>query len=123
MKKSSFIDAYVVDVEEFVTKKEYDQMMLDDNKELIDLLNKIISLCEPVKYEDFNVRINAVNVDDLRKLEKENPKVGICKYDTPNEGVSTLSLVATITDVLINKRLSFVIDDDGFISGVKWYKE
>ncbi len=94
--------------------------------ELIDNLNKLISVCEPFRYEDFNKHVASSDEQSLVDFEKSNDKIGICKKDYDNPeckwGFSTLSLIATITDILVDKRLSFIVDD-GIITGVKWYEE
>ncbi|MFW6311101.1 MAG: hypothetical protein ACOC1K_02575 [Nanoarchaeota archaeon] len=94
--------------------------------QLIDNLNILISICEPFSYEDFNKHISSKDEQTLIGIEKNNDKIGICKkdYDDPEckWGFSTLSLIATITDMLVDKRLSFIVDD-GIITGVKWYEE
>jgi len=36
---------------------------------------------------------------------------------------STLALISTITDTLIGKRLAFVVNEDGYIEGVKWHDD
>lgn len=84
--------------------------------ELITILNRIIEQCEPLRYEDFN---KVIKGKDLEALEASNPKVGITFRDG-DCCVTTLSLIATITDYLCDKRLSFIVDD-GFIKGVQWY--
>lgn len=89
---------------------------------LIEVINNMLKLCEPIKYEDFNRIVKAKNVDELRNYEKIEPKVGIAKYDTKDEGISTLSIIATITDILIGKRLAFSLDDDEFLTHVEFYK-
>ncbi len=90
---------------------------------VIDTINKMISLCEPVSYKNFNLFLRAKNKEALRQAEEENDKIGLANYDLDNEGISTLSIIATITDILTDKRLAFKIDDDGMITGVQWYKE
>jgi len=90
-------------------------------EKLIEVINNMLKLCEPIKYEDFNKILKAKNVDELRNYEILEPKVGLSKYGTAEEGISTLSIIATITDILIGKRLSFILDDDGFLTGVAFY--
>lgn len=97
--------------------------MSKTEKKLLDIINTMISLCEPVKYKDFNCIIKAKDVSLLRKAEEKNTEIGLANFDKENEGISTLSLIATITDVLIKKRLAFNIDDEGMITGVTFYEE
>lgn len=96
--------------------------MEERKQELIELLNKLFEIL-PMTYEELN-RIfpytNSKRRGKLRKLEKENVKLGLAAYDTPSEGVSTLSLIATITDVLCDARLGFIVAKNGDIIGVRW---
>lgn len=91
------------------------------NVKLVEILNEMISLCEPVKYTDFNVNLKAKNISDLQKAEKINPEIGIANSGKNNEGISTLSIIATITDILIQKRLAFIVEENGIISGVNLF--
>jgi len=97
------------------------------------MLNDVWALI-PVKpkYQDFNVQIPfGTNVPALEAFEKKNPELGITDFghaagfgerDTrPIEGMTTLSLIATITDVLAGKRLAAKVEDDGTISGWCWF--
>lgn len=69
-------------------------------KKLEDHLNYVWSLI-PNKptYGEFN-KIFPVNdnVEILRNFEKEHKWIGIAKYNTKNEGISTISLFASIVD-------------------------
>lgn len=91
-------------------------------EKLLNIVNIMISLCEPVKYKDFNCTIKAKDTSLLRKAEEENKEIGLANVDKENDGISTLSLIATITDVLIKKRLGFIIDK-GMITGVTFYED
>ena len=87
-------------------------------QELINTLNLMIQSCKPILYKDFNVSLVAKDIEILRNLEKENPKLGLAHYGTPQEGITTLSLIATI-NILIDKRLAFLVEEDGTISSVQ----
>jgi ribosomal protein L39E len=101
--------------------------------EVIKVLNQMIQLCEPFAYADFNKLIPAKkgNNSKLIKAEKENSKIGYVyikgnkKVYTKqkNVAITTLSLFATLTDILVDDRLSFIVEEDGTISGVSWYSE
>ena len=96
------------------------------NKEerLLKVINTMIQLCEPIKYSEFNKKIKAINRDELLKAEKEESTLGVSNFNKKNEtGISTLSIIATITDILIGKRLAFKLEKDGIITGVEYYKE
>ena len=71
-------------------------------------------------YDEFNKIIPCGK--NLRNSEKDNKKIGIANYDKDNEGISTLSFIATLTDLLCDKRLAAEIGKDGNITGWTWYK-
>ena len=98
--------------------------------ELIKLLNETWALIPlKPKYNDFNVTIPfGEYCKALEVLEQANQKLGLSDfrpYPDPGPvpekfqvlGISTLSLIATITDVLCSRRLAAIIEDDGTISG------
>ena len=60
--------------------------------EVILTINTMIFLCEPIQIKDFNMKIKALDINELRKVEKVNEKVGINNYGKDNEGISVLSL-------------------------------
>jgi hypothetical protein len=95
--------------------------MCNLNQKLLETINEMISLCEPVHYSNFNVTLKAKNIATLRIAEGKTPEIGIANAGKDNEGISTLSIIATITDILIQKRLAFIIDDFGIITGVCFY--
>ena len=80
-----------------------------------------------VYYDDFN-KVFPVNENKykLRELEKQDNRIGIAKFDTKYEGISILSFMTTITDLLVGKRLSAICDKDKngklYIKGWAWYK-
>lgn len=92
---------------------------------LIETLNTMIEHSSPIYMEDFNqvIRCN----DNLVAAEKDNDKIGLRLFDNNDLksgwAISTLSIIATITDVLVDKRLSFIVEDDGRITGVQWYTQ
>lgn len=115
--------------------------MNNRKEQLIQLLNNAIDVCEPIHYNQLNEFFNAKNNGtELLELEKEENKLGLT-YPTkatigPHDsglvfevtknvplGMSTLTIIATITDMLCDDRLAFNIDNDGFIVGVSWYYE
>jgi len=79
-------------------------------KKLEEHLNYIWSLIpEKPTYGEFN-KVFPVkdNRDVLRNFENENYWMVIARYDTENEGISILSMFASITDYLSDGwRLSF----------------
>ena len=100
-------------------------------QEVLDTLNKMIELSEPIYYEDINKFYKALDKDELLNVEKGMQKLGIASYfvrdndgdlvfNYDNVGVSTLSLIATITDCLCDERLGFLLEVDGLITGVCW---
>jgi hypothetical protein len=95
--------------------------------ELIVVLNKILEVLKPLKYEDLNNLFPEGENGSLERIEREDTRIGIrpITYASPEHGwcVSTLSILATITDVLVDKRLALQIDDNGFITGFQWYED
>jgi len=90
-------------------------------QQLIEQLNGMIERCEPINYDEFNKTVRSKNIEELRAYEKKNPKVGLARYGTTREGISFLSMIATITDILTDDRLAFYVEKDRIIMGVVWY--
>ena len=101
-------------------------------KKLEEHLNFIWSLIpDKPTYGEFN-KIFPVkeNVDILRNFEKDNQWLGIARYDTKNEGITTISLFASITDFLTDGwRLSIITEyseetpiEDQIITGFEMIK-
>jgi len=104
---------------------------------VLNVLNEMIKHCEPIKYMDFNKFIKAVNEKKLLAAEKKYPELGLSsqrietapgKYEYQDDwyGVSTLSMFATITDILTSgKRLAFNVETEGdlagYITSVSWF--
>ena len=86
----------------------------------IKVIDQMIRLCEPIKYSEFNKVLKAKDKDKLRAYEKEHPEVGLARYDTPEEGISTLSIIATLSDLFYGHRLAFIVDESGYITGAMW---
>lgn len=82
-------------------------------KKLEEHLNYVWSLIQhKPTYGEFN-KVFPVgdNVDVLRNFEKENEWLGIARYDTENEGISIISLFASIVDYLSDGwRLSVITE-------------
>lgn len=101
---------------------------LEDRKErLLKTLNKAIKACDPIPYKIFNrVLFEEEGVTELFELEKANPELGI--VDLTNRGfkgrwgLSTFSLIATITSFLCDERLGFELDDKECIKSVTWWR-
>lgn len=92
--------------------------------ELENLLNNLFKV-KNVEYDEFNSLITfKEKIPELRKLEKMNNNLVVARGDTELEGISTISIIATITRILCkNKVLSFVIDNINgktYITGVRF---
>lgn len=105
--------------------------MNERKQEVLDTLNKMIELSEPIYYDEINRFYRATDSDKLSSVEKEMPKLGLASpfirgndgdlvFNYEEFGISSLSLVATITDCLCDDRLGFIIEKDGLITGVCW---
>ena len=93
-------------------------------EETIRIINKMIGSCEPIKYCDLNNCFKEKEIGLLEKVESEDNVIGIRPIDSSSNGycISTLSLIATITDILVGKRLAFTVDGE-YVTGVQWYYE
>lgn len=103
-------------------------------QEVIDTLNKMIELSEPIYYDDINRFYRAKDGDNMLSVEKGMPKLGLASpfirgdggvlifdYEDKKIGISTLSLLATISDCLCDDRLGFIIaEKTGLITGACW---
>ena len=97
---------------------------MERQDQVLRAINIMLKLCEPIKYTEFNKFLPAKNGDVLCKLEKRFPAIGISAR--PGEktevwGITTLSMIATITDILCKKRMQFHIDEEEYIRGVSWF--
>ncbi len=95
-------------------------------EELLIVLNQMISLCHPITYAEFNKQLQEIKYGTLEEAERVNDKIGIISMvdiDGANAtGISTLSIIATITDILCDKRLAFNIDKEtDLILGVQFF--
>lgn len=95
---------------------------------VITVINSMLNLCEPIKYDEFNKFLPAKDDEKLLDIESIIPKIGIATMENKNNnnkkwGITTLGIIATITDILSNSRLSFQIDENDFIVGVQWYED
>jgi len=91
------------------------------DQEVLKVVNKMISCCELIKYEDFN-RAMKQKDNMLEEAEQEDDRIGVSQLGS-NLGISTLSIIATITAIAFDgKRLAFIVDDAGFLTGAKWWE-
>ncbi len=99
-------------------KKDPQELLKD---RVVEVVTTMIKLCEPTTYQEINTRIKAKKVKRLRAYAKKNKEVGLAEYGTENEGISMLSIIATITDILVQDRIAFIADKKtGIIYGVDW---
>lgn len=108
-----------------------------DKHELLETLNNIWDLIpydNKPTYGEFNHLIPMGDkIPKLRELEQKDPSVGIARFGTSQEGVSVLSIIATITEKGFGDRLAVDIEEapdgdipnfnDLKIMGFKWYYE
>jgi hypothetical protein len=99
---------------------------------LLSLLNAAWQLVEPKPhYDAFNQRLAVRDIAALEALEGLHQQLGLANFGTFDEhlsgtesrqigGLTTLSLLATVTDVLCGKRLAAMCEDDGRIVGWDW---
>lgn len=108
-------------------------LMEERRRQLEALLNIAFEHLEPQRYDEANhlfpARPDCVAL--LDRIETKHPKLGLADGATFEEmkewkgtrGMSTLSLIATITDVLADRRLGAVVDKAGRIIGWQWYPD
>lgn len=100
-------------------------------QKVLDVINKMIELSSHIYYEDINKFYKALNEEKLFLAEEEMPELGLASpttmdfagkwvHDNDTIGISTLSLIATVTDCLCDDRLGFIIDKSGLITGACW---
>ena len=103
---------------------------------VIELVTKMLQLSDDITYGEFNKKIKALDTGvGLSALEEKNPEVGLANIHVDNRpvvGISTLSIIATITDILCGDRLTFLVDDDDdddtpindkVLKGVMWLSD
>lgn len=96
--------------------------------EVLVVLDRMFELCDPIAYKDFNFKVKAFDAKKLWDYERLNRKVGLADVMNDRQhndiGISTMSIIATITDILVDKRLAFQLSEGtDRIVGVQWYKE
>ncbi len=86
--------------------------MTKKEKYIIDMLNDVLKLFpQSLTYGEFNKKFYFdKNVEKLRKLEEKYPELGLCNCKETADGVSILSLFATITHVFCGKRIGNNVD-------------
>ena len=95
-----------------------DEVLINGRKDqVIELLNKAWKTIEPPSYEEFNRILPATNIAQLIALESKDERLGLAGDDN---SLSVLSLIATITDILVDDRLAAIVTL-GKITGWCWY--
>lgn len=107
------------------SKKLIRKVKMTKDDEVIVVLNKMIAGCKKIKYSDFNHIVKEKRKGMLMKIERGDDRIGIRTFDYNDESkgyaISTASIIATLTDVLIGKRLGFIVNEKGYIDGIKWW--
>ncbi|MFA5154369.1 MAG: hypothetical protein WC554_17615 [Clostridia bacterium] len=122
-----------------ITRLAEEKDLKERKDRVIKILNDLFKLCQPITYGDFNKKIEAIDSNKLYEYEQSNPEAGLLNMSSgedPNSlkfGISTLSIIATITDILVGDRIAFCISDGkdekesskditkDTILGVDWY--
>jgi hypothetical protein len=105
--------------------------MSDKMDEVVAVLNKMIDAVGPVKFDEFNVLLREREPGRLSEIENSDDRIGIRPLrdeddpENPEDGfaISTASIIATLTMVLTGKRLAFVLNEDGYVVGFRWYRD
>jgi len=82
-------------------------------------INKMIQTCHAFTLDEFNFKTAQIN-HLLVKAEEQDDRIGVATLNDGQYGISTLSIIATITACLTGKRLGFIIDDENIVDGVEW---
>jgi len=79
---------------------------------LISILDSLV-VARDFTYGEFNNVLSfGSDIEALREAEGQYPELGIARYGTLEEGVSTISLLATVTSVFCGKRLGVILQED-----------
>ena len=82
---------------------------------LLAVLNDLINVLDPIKFEDLNVHLIAADQTGLLELEKGCDRLILGELKS-SEGTqvrsSVLAIISTITNILVDKRLAVKIDGD-----------
>jgi hypothetical protein len=92
-------------------------------QKVLTIFNRLLRII-PVTYDELNKKFLAdgKEKDRLLELEKEFEELGLSEHpDSEKQGVSILSLLATITDAFCGKRLTFNLGDDNRLMSVCYY--
>lgn len=84
---------------------------------LVSILNSIWENLEPVDGKKINSEIQILNINSFLEFERNNPKIGFKSDFFGNLSISILSLIATITDILIDIKIAAIVDEEGYIKG------
>ncbi len=89
-------------------------MEMGSEEKCLEVLNKLFAI-RPIHISELQKFLPLEKDQALRQLELEHPEVGVVPNIVDGLGISFLSLLATVTDLLIDRRLMFVIDMKGYI--------
>jgi len=103
-------------------------MELEERKKYaLEVITKMIQLCRNTSYDEFNLKLASKSDLELLDYEFENKKLGLAIIDPTltvqdinnarnnridsqgRVGISILSIIATLTDILVDDRMGFVI--------------
>ena len=83
----------------------------EKEKYLLEVLNTMIKSMPAITYGEFNkVFPSKEKKEELRKTELKYPELGLARYGTDSEGISHVSILSTITDILCRKRLTIMVE-------------
>ena len=89
-----------------------------DEARLMKLMN-LLAKINPNIYKECSIPI--ASGDNLAKLEEEFPELVIAKEDE-QWTMTVPALIATITDILCDKKLAFQVDKNHLTKGFLWLR-
>ena len=94
-------------------------------EQLVDTLNTLIDMLEPITHEEFNVLLNLKYNDGygLKEFADAEPNLSVVvNEDKESASMSMICLIDTITKTLCGDKLVFKINHKNIRTGVEWSK-
>jgi len=90
---------------------------------LISVINELFQHSHKFYELDFNQFVPFEKPDLVMKMKDEDDQIVIASNEDNTKGLSTFSLISTITDIIMQKRIAFNVDEEtGQILGICFWK-